>query len=72
MTISELKVLKSAAGYYVGRSCTEDDEPGFPMPYSRESGYFPTREAAEGHLKTEGGDRQCDENDFAKEKGLLP
>ena len=38
--ISELQVLKSAAGYYIGR--TEDG-----MPYSRESGYFRTYEEAE-------------------------
>ena len=31
--ISELQILKSAAGYYIGR--TENG-----MPYSRESGYF--------------------------------
>ena len=37
--ISELQVLKSAAGYYIGR--TEDG-----MPYSRESTYFRTSEEA--------------------------
>lgn len=37
--ISELQVLKSAAGYYIGR--TEDG-----MPYSRESTYFRTSEQA--------------------------
>lgn len=35
--ISELKILKSAAGYYIGR--TYKDE-GMDFPYSRESGYF--------------------------------
>lgn len=33
--VSELSVLKSAAGYYVGRTLDG-------MPYSRESGYFNT------------------------------
>ena len=37
---SELKVLRSAAGYYIGR--TEEG-----MPYSRESTYFSTSEEAE-------------------------
>ena len=38
--ISELQVLKSAAGYYIGR--TEEG-----MPYSRESTYFRTHKEAE-------------------------
>jgi len=42
--ISELQVLKSAAGYYIGR--TEDG-----MPYSRESMYFKTKEEAKIKLK---------------------
>lgn len=37
--VSELSVLKSAAGYYVGRTLDG-------MPYSRESGYFGTSEKA--------------------------
>lgn len=43
MTISELTVMRSAAGYYVGRWCDEG-------PYSRESGYFPNERLAEEHL----------------------
>jgi hypothetical protein len=42
--ISELQVLKSAAGYYIGR--TENG-----MPYSRESGYFKTKDDADWKLK---------------------
>ena len=38
--ISELQVLKSAAGYYIGR--TEEG-----MPYSRESNYFRGKDNAE-------------------------
>ena len=41
--ISELQVLKSAAGYYIGR--TEEG-----IPYSRQSDYFRTRESAQEHL----------------------
>jgi len=42
--ISELQVLKSAAGYYIGR--TENG-----MPYSRYSGYFTTKDDADWNLK---------------------
>lgn len=38
------KVLQSAAGWYIGTECNDG-------PYSRESGYFPTREAAQTALK---------------------
>jgi len=41
--ISELQVLKSAAGYYIGR--TEEG-----MPYSRESNYFRGKDDAEWML----------------------
>tara|TARA_R100000951_G_scaffold77359_1_gene65352 strand:- start:2462 stop:2647 length:186 start_codon:yes stop_codon:yes gene_type:complete len=41
--ISELKVLRSAAGYYIGR--TENG-----MPYSRESDYFHSKDNAEWAL----------------------
>ena len=34
---SDLQIMKSAAGYYVGRHKIVD---GCPMPYSRESGCF--------------------------------
>lgn len=48
--ISELKVMKSAAGFYIGRSIMEM---GFPLPYSRESQeYFPTEADAENALKS--------------------
>lgn len=46
--ISELKVMKSAAGFYIGKSIMEM---GFPLPYSRESQeYFPTEEEAQNAL----------------------
>jgi hypothetical protein len=45
MEISSLKVLSSAAGYYVGRTYTELPRGG-DLPYSRESGYFRSREDA--------------------------
>ena len=42
--ISEPKVMRSNAGYYIGRSMLMD---GFEHPYCRLSGYFATREEAE-------------------------
>ena len=43
-----LRVLQSAAGYYVGR--VEISPEGYEFPYCRESGYYPTREKAESAL----------------------
>ena len=39
-----IRVLKSAAGHYIGFFCSECG------PHSRESGYYPTREAAQAAL----------------------
>lgn len=58
-TISKLKVMKSNAGFYLGRSDLEDGS-----PYSRESEYFETAERAE-ELLDKNPDlwyRQADEN----------
>jgi len=41
----ELDVHMSGAGYYIGTFCGCG-------PYSRESGYYPTREAAEAALES--------------------
>lgn len=41
---SELQVLSSAAGYYVGTTYTDED--GFTEPGSRDSGYYRTYEDA--------------------------
>lgn len=46
----KLQVCKSAAGYYVGTMCSCG-------PYSRESGYFWTREECEEALKNGYGTR---------------
>lgn len=50
--ISEYKVMESAAGFYVGRSClTAYDGDIIPEPYDRASEYFETYEDAESYLK---------------------
>lgn len=41
------EVLRSAAGYYLGYFCAHCG------PYSRETGYYPTRQAAEADLARE-------------------
>ena len=48
--VSVLKVMKSGAGWYIGRSYF-DTEFGFEGPYSRESGYFTTEESANDNFE---------------------
>lgn len=62
--------MRSAAGYYIGRSCTNDDMPGFEEPYSRESGYYPNEAAATADLHTFDV-RDCAENEYAYETGAI-
>jgi hypothetical protein len=77
LNVSTLMVMQSNAGYYIGRSCLETDEDsddycgGMHEPYSRESEYYPTEQAAtkaftEGHVV-----RDCVENNYAYEQGTL-
>jgi hypothetical protein len=47
--ISELKVMKSAAGYYIGREMTDSD--GMAMPYGRHSDYYESHNAASRALE---------------------
>lgn len=48
---SELMVLQSGAGYYIGTIYHNPD--GYDEPGSRDSGYYRTREEAEKALKEE-------------------
>jgi hypothetical protein len=45
---SEMQVLRSAAGFYVGTIYNHPD--GFQEPGSRDSGYFPTFDKAQEYL----------------------
>lgn len=45
---SEMQVLRSAAGYYVGTIYTDED--GFEEPGSRDSSYFKSEEEAQAYL----------------------
>ena len=51
MKISELKILKSNAGFYIGRTYT-DEELDVELPYSRESSYFLHKEIAQLFLNS--------------------
>ena len=52
-TISEYRVLKSAAGYYLGRQCFDPEMPeaGMSIPWSRDSEYYPTASCVEPVLR---------------------
>lgn len=47
---SDLQVLQSGAGFYIGTTYTDPTD-GFTEPGSRDSDYFATREEAEKYLK---------------------
>lgn len=69
--VSDLKVMQSAAGWYIGRSYW-DEEFGFEGPYSRESGYYATEHEARVHLSNETFEvRDCVENNAAYANGNL-
>lgn len=79
LRISDLKVLESAAGHFIGRVCVETNEnsedfiiKGYEEVYSKESGYFPTYGSAEDALLNGFQMRDCVENNYAYDKGLLP
>lgn len=64
---SELKVMSSNGGYYIGR---EDDEDG--SPYSKESGYYKSYGEAKDALENDFEVRDCAENNYAYDSGALP
>ena len=70
--ISELHVMQSAAGYYIGRDCIDKTDPFGPEPYSRESDYFRTEEGARAAMGSGFIVRDCVENNFAYDSGIIP
>jgi hypothetical protein len=67
-----LEICRSAAGYYIGRMGWEEDW-GYAAPYTRESGYYKTAEAAQQAL--DDGTfvvRDCAENNVLYRSGALP
>ena len=70
--VSDLQVMQSAAGFYIGRSYW-DTEFGFEGPYSRESGYYANKADAEADLAAQSFEvRDCIENNAAYKSGDLP
>ena len=70
---TDLEVLHSNAGYFIGRLCwvEEDGLPGYRDMGSRESVYFRTQEEAQQALDSGEFDvRECAENSYAYERGL--
>lgn len=45
--VSPVKVMRSNAGYYAGRTFRDDESDGAEHPYDRLSGYFDTKEEVE-------------------------
>ena len=64
MKVSVRMVMKSAAGYYVGRYCEED---GFVEPYLRETNYLSEEDAVLALGVGLFVPRSCMENNFAYE-----
>jgi len=69
--VSELKVMRSAAGYYIGRDYF-DLEFGFVGPYSRESGYMNQADAGEALATMNFPVRDCVENNASYANDELP
>jgi abortive infection bacteriophage resistance protein len=63
LTCKHRKVLKSAAGYYIGATLDH-------KPYCRVSGYFASRELAKSALKNGYEFNDCIEN-YLVRKGIL-
>ena len=72
--VGKLQVLKSPAGWYIGRYCWVKDKHGeYEDALSRETDYYGTEEAAAAELKNMTFDvRDCSENNFAYSEGHLP
>ena len=69
---SELQVLRSAGGYYIGRMYADEDMGGMLVPGTRESDYFESEEEAASALKHGFPVRQCMENDMLYSSCVLP
>ena len=60
----EITVLKSAAGYYIGRLYADPDMNGMLVPGTRESEYYASREEAVEAIRNGFEMRDCEENYF--------
>lgn len=66
---TKLMVMKSAAGYYIGRGYFDWSIGHGPLPYSRESYYYKTRDEAQAELDSGWEIRDCVENNWAYQNG---
>ena len=69
--VSDLKVMHTPAGYYIGRTYF-DLECGTDFPYSRESGYMTEADAQAALASGNFAVRDCIENNALYELGGLP
>jgi len=62
--ISQVKVMQSNAGYYIGQSCTTEFEDGYQLeePYCRDSNYFATFNEASDYLAYISSDDEIQNN----------
>jgi len=75
MAISKLTPMKSAAGWYLGRYCTEleDGKPTFLEPLSRETEYFGSKEDLQAAINNKMLTvRNCEENNAMYAQGIVP
>jgi hypothetical protein len=69
---SGLRVLRSGAGYYLGRMHWDPDLGGFVQPGSRESSYWPDEASAAAALATMRFElRDCAENESLYSSGIV-
>lgn len=68
--VSDLQVLRSGAGFYLGRMCWSEDCGGLIEPYTRETGYMSEAETVASLASGEFDVRECPENDLAYAQGL--
>jgi hypothetical protein len=70
---SDLQVMQSAAGYYIGRSYLDVECGNSEFPYSRESGYYASEGECGHALNSRNFEvRDCVENNSSYDKGELP
>lgn len=50
LSVSKYKVLKSNAGYYIGRTYIDEECGGMEFPYDRLSKYYSSKEIAQTKL----------------------
>ena len=68
--VSDLRVLRSGAGFYLGRLSWTEECGGLVEPYTRETGYMTEAAAEQALVSGQFRVRDCPENDLAYATGL--